>query len=110
MNRLNCWEYKKCGRQLGGINAGTMGVCPAFLERKLEGEHHGRSAGRACWVVAGTFCGNVPQGTFAEKYASCQQCDFYKLVKQEEGAAFRMSAVLLQKLREGDQPNSSRTH
>ena len=27
MNRKNCWEHFKCGRQTGGENTGKLGDC-----------------------------------------------------------------------------------
>ncbi len=100
MKKKNCWEYKNCGRELNGHNA-KDGICPATVESRLHGVHDGRRAGRACWVVAGTKCGGVVQGTFANKYGNCEKCDFYKLVQQEEGLKFRMSTMLLKMLKEG---------
>ncbi len=83
--KQNCWEFKQCGRESGGANVEELGVCPAATDEQLRGVHDGKNAGRACWVVAGTFCEGEPQGTFVEKYASCTQCDFYDLVLKEEG-------------------------
>ena len=74
---MNCWEYKKCGRQKGGVSADALGVCPAYTEKRLNGIHGGINAGRACWVIAGTFCSGEVQGTFAIKLGNCQKCDFY---------------------------------
>jgi hypothetical protein len=93
---MNCWEFKKCGRQEGGIMADVLGVCPAFTESRLNGVHGGTNSGRACWIIAGTFCGGKVQGTFAEKELSCLGCDFYKLVRKEEVAkgTFRLSPDL----------------
>ena len=99
MGKQNCWEMKRCGRQPGGANVREFGTCPASIERKLQGTHDGECAGRACWVIAGTFCGGREQGTFAQKYHNCETCDFYQLVKQEEGLKFKMSTMLLVKLR-----------
>ncbi len=81
----NCWEYKKCGREAGGKNAKELGVCPAFSEKGHHSKNGGRQGGRYCWKVAGTFCGGKVQGTWAMKMTSCSQCDFFKLVKNEEG-------------------------
>lgn len=94
---MNCWEYMKCGRELGGANAPEMGVCPAQTERKLNGVHGGSNAGRACWVVAGTMCGGQVQGSFAEKEKNCLACAFYKLVRQEERGkgTFKMTPDLV---------------
>jgi hypothetical protein len=64
--------------------------------------HAGENAGRTCWVVAGTFCGGQVQGSFAKKFENCEQCEFYRAVKQEEGMKFKMSVMLLAQLRGGN--------
>lgn len=97
--KLNCWEHKKCGRQPQGHHAHDMGVCPAAVESALDDVHEGTNAGRACWVVSGTFCQGKVQGTFAQKFKDCEFCDFYLTVRREEGGGFTFSAVLLTKLR-----------
>ncbi len=99
--KKNCWEFKRCGRQPGGLNERQLGVCPAALEEALDGVHDGTNAGRACWVVAGTLCGGAVQGTFGLKYKNCEQCDFYQITRTEEKVNFKFSAVLLAKLRSG---------
>lgn len=86
MPKQNCWEYKKCGRQPGGHRAQEMGVCPATTNQDLHSTHGGQSAGRACWVVAGSLCGGKVQGTYASKLLNCWRCDFMNMVKQEEDA------------------------
>jgi hypothetical protein len=96
--KRNCWEFKGCGREPGGKYAKDLGVCPAAQEKRLEGIHGGEKAGRACWVVAGTFCGGEVQGTFAKKLQDCQKCDFYELVKKEEGVTLQETSVLLEML------------
>jgi len=96
--RLNCWEHKRCGREKGGAHILDLGICPATEEKRLDGEHGGTNAGRACWVLAGTLCMGEVQGTFAHKYKNCEVCDFYKMVKQEEFPRFTLSAVLLRKI------------
>ncbi len=101
MKKRNCWEFKQCGREQGGKKAGELGVCPASTDGRLEGVHGGKKAGRACWVLAGTLCGGKPQGTYANKYKSCQLCDFYHEVKGEERMEFQLSIVLLRRLEAG---------
>jgi hypothetical protein len=81
MKKDNCWEYKKCGREPGGIKVHELGVCPATVEEGLDGTHGGKNGGRACWAVAGSLCGGKVQGTFAQKYGNCVICDFFKIVK-----------------------------
>jgi hypothetical protein len=63
---MNCWEFKKCGREQGGSNTNEFGVCPAFP-----------SHGKHCARVAGTLCGGEVQGGFTAKLINCMQCDFY---------------------------------
>jgi len=86
--KLNCWEYKKCGRQPGGAKEQERGACPAATDLTHEGENGGRAGGRYCWRVAGTLCGGKVQGTFAVKIMNCLDCDFFLRVSEEEGEAF----------------------
>ncbi len=62
--KLNCWEFKKCGRE-------KTGDCPAVRE----------NTGHICWMVAGTMCGGKVQGAFAEKVGNCKECNFYHYMK-----------------------------
>ncbi len=95
--KLNCWEFKKCGREPGGANY-QSGRCPAVEAYNLTGIHGGKRGGRACWVVAGTLCGDQIQGTFAKKFSSCEQCDFYKQVRDEEQGHYVLSLDILKKM------------
>ena len=97
MDKLNCWEYMRCGREVGGHNH-ALEVCPTAIARGLHKTHGGMHGGRACWIVAGTMCGGRPQGTFAEKFKSCTNCDFFKKVKSEEKMGLQLPNVLLKKL------------
>lgn len=83
-----CWEFKNCGREPGGARTGELGVCPAAADATGAGINGGQNGGRICWAVTGTFCGGTVQGTFAQKQLSCMNCDFFKLVKEEEGSKF----------------------
>ena len=85
--KTNCWEYMKCGREPNGRQAAELGVCPATIDESYDGINDGENAGRICWAVAGTCCGNEVQGTYAEKRKSCISCPFYKAVQEQEGAS-----------------------
>ena len=100
-SKLNCWEFKRCGRQAGGIHEQDLGRCPATMEESLDAVHDGVNAGRTCWIVAGTLCKGEVQGTFAQKFSNCKECDFYISVREEEGTSFELSAVLLARLIKG---------
>jgi hypothetical protein len=73
---MNCWEFKKCGREKGGAKAEELGVCPAYPKH-----------GKTCAKIAGTFCGGKVQGTFASKLANCLVCEFYKSPQYNKAAA-----------------------
>jgi hypothetical protein len=98
MPKVNCWEWKKCGRQPAGPKAAELGVCVAATESRVDGANSGRNGGRACWAIAGTLCGGKAQGTMAAKLSNCMQCDFYQLVGREEGANLVGSRELLRRL------------
>ena len=84
MVKLNCWEYKKCGREPNGANVAELGVCPATIEIRANGMNGGINGGRVCWSVAGTLCEGMVQGTYASKLGFCLKCDFCRLVLEEE--------------------------
>ena len=75
----------QCGREPGGHRAEALGGCPAAENRAFNGLNQGENAGRACWLVAGTFCDRKVQGSFARKKESCKNCDFYRKIHGEEG-------------------------
>ncbi len=64
---MNCWEFKKCGREEGGAKAQELGVCPVYPD-----------GGKKCARITGTLCGGEVQGTFVNKLSNCMKCDFYK--------------------------------
>ena len=81
---LNCWEYKKCGREPGGLNTETLGVCPASIKSEYDSHNHGKNAGRCCWMVAGTMGSGDVSCVCASKLMSCYDCGFFHLVQQQE--------------------------
>ena len=85
----------KCGRQEGGFNAEWLGVCPANIDKRLDGTHGGQNAGRACWLISGTLCYGDMQGSHAQKLDKCTHCDFYKSVEREEKLNFRIALQLM---------------
>lgn len=101
MGKQNCWESKKCGREPGGANTSTLGICAAATTVSLNGSHGGKNGGRACWVVAGTLCGGKVQGTFAAKLANCMACEFYTQVQTEERPKVIPSATLVRQMAGG---------
>ncbi len=96
--KLNCWEFKKCGREPGGSRVDELGVCPAAVEEKTDGIHFGKNGGRVCWAISGTLCGGKVQGTHAMKMGNCLNCDFYQVVQKEERPDFKTTSHILKKI------------
>jgi hypothetical protein len=97
---VNCWEFKKCGREPGGSKVSELGECSAAKEMKANGIHHGMNGGRACWCIAGTFCGGKVQGSFSQKLDNCASCNFFDLVQIEEGSEMIPATEIVSKLKE----------
>jgi hypothetical protein len=98
MTRLNCWEFRNCGREPGGRKVAERGVCPAAVETRTDGVNGGKNGGRACWAISGTLCGGKVQGTYAAKVGNCLNCGFYQKVQQEEKSRFETSVTILERL------------
>jgi hypothetical protein len=95
MRKINCWEFMKCGCELGGRKSKEFGVCSAAMEARLDGAHGGRSGGRSCWIIPNTLCYGKQQGLFSEKHPTCEKCGFFWTVKREEGLRLILAPVLL---------------
>lgn len=67
-----------CGREPGGEKVAEFGICRAAAEGFFDGTNSGKNGGRMCFAVVGSFCKSEIQGIFAKKYASCEDCSFYK--------------------------------
>ena len=96
MEKLNCWEYKRCGRGPGGEKVDELGACAAATEEKLNGVNSGVNSGRACWAVSGTLCGGRVQGVDEQKLIACLECDFYRVTVLEEGKSHSGLGEILQ--------------
>lgn len=89
--KKNCWEFTNCGRQSDGERVKEYGICPAFMETRLNGIHGGKNGGRACWIVKDTLCNGKIQGRFQEKFRNCKLCSVFQCVRDEEGPRFIIS-------------------
>ena len=95
MIKLNCWEFKQCGRQPMGDKVNELGVCPVAIETRAHGVNNGTNGGRACWAIAGSLCGGKVQGSYATKLGGCLQCDFFSEVRRQQAAKFVNSREIL---------------
>jgi methyl-accepting chemotaxis protein len=55
-----CWETKNCPTE-------RRNLCPAYPTQ-----------GNKCWMVTGTQCGGITQGSFSEKMANCRKCNVFQ--------------------------------
>ena len=83
--KINCWEYRNCGVEPGGIFAEIYGECPVPRMMKYDGVNGGRGAGRVCWKVMNNAALKEPF-ICRNSRISCFQCEFFIRVKNEEGA------------------------
>jgi signal transduction histidine kinase/FixJ family two-component response regulator/PAS domain-containing protein len=86
--KLNCWEFKECGREPGGSRFSELGACPAATNTACDSINNGKNAGRYCWKVAGTTGSSNVKCSCAERLPTCIECDFYKQVQDELSSAF----------------------
>jgi len=84
--KLNCWEFKNCGREKGGLMVNVLGECPVSLAMAYDGTNGGVAGGRNCWMVRDT---NRLARTEACPGQSCQVCEFYRRVRHEEKSVAR---------------------
>jgi hypothetical protein len=83
MGLQNCWEFKKCGREVGGQNIQDLGVCPVARSIQFDGANDGQNAGRMCWAILGTLCDGSIQADYEDKLHKCLMCDFYAITFSE---------------------------
>jgi len=82
-SKLNCWEYRNCGMEPGGIFSEIYGTCPVATMMKHDGVNGGRGAGRVCWRVKNKA--TAKNKVICRHYRqSCIHCDFYRRVHSEE--------------------------
>ncbi|KKR18296.1 MAG: hypothetical protein UU65_C0002G0269 [candidate division CPR2 bacterium GW2011_GWC1_41_48] len=93
MDKANCWEFHKCGRQPSGNKIDEYGVCYAAIDIVTNGTNGGKYGGRACWALSGTLCKGQAEGTIAKKIGCCKKCEFFKRVRKEEGDQFAVVSL-----------------
>ena len=84
-NKLNCWEFMKCGREPGGNKADELGICPVGTETSANSLNGGINGGRICWVIARTCCKDKVKCYVTQQISSCYDCKFFIQVTAEEG-------------------------
>ncbi len=89
--KLNCWQFKNCGREKGGLMSKTLGVCPVSQAMRCDGQNQGIAGGRVCWSIRNS--GNRLTRSGICSSSCCQKCEFYRRVLYEEAekTKFRFS-------------------
>ena len=65
-----------------------------------NGINGGKNAGRICWLISNTMCNGEAGASFEEMIKTCRKCDFYKLVKEEEGDKLSLPLDLIKEAHE----------
>lgn len=81
MNKYNCWDFMKCGRETGGARVDELGACPVSHEDSADALNGGFNGGRICWVMNGNGC----HDKLMRGKDFCFQCEFRYKVTLEEG-------------------------
>jgi hypothetical protein len=72
----NCWEHMECGREPGGKNQDSLGVCPVTKYHLADGFFCGRDGGGGCAFIVGSFS----PGEFEDQCGAnrdCKKCRYY---------------------------------
>ena len=85
MAKQNCWDFKKCGREQDGAKMSELGICAVAAATYLNGLHGGRNGGRACWMLSSGQDGRQVKGTVSAILGNGMKCEFFQIVKAEEG-------------------------
>ena len=96
--KKNCWEFKRCGNGPGAAKEKGKQTCPVPEMSLYHGLNDGTNAGRVCWIVADSVCHGDVQVTFRHKLEACEECDFYKAVREEEGIDLTLPLKVLEDL------------
>ena len=97
---LNCWEKTECGLQPGGYRVREHGICPVAIATKANSIHGGVNGGRACWAIEGTITFCKVQCKQDQNISSCEECDFYREVKSQEGFSYLQPGEILSRMKE----------
>ena len=100
MNKLNCWEFMKCGKGLSKNGNGKCNSCPVASETSGNALNGGINGGRICWIIAETCDNGEVQCSDLHRKDSCFQCEFRYKVMMEEGLlnVCKATGLLLDKL------------
>ena len=79
---MNCWEFKKCGREPDGENVSVFGGCPVPVAIGFDGINNGKNGGRSCWIIRESACEQIMRKCCVQELIECRQCGFYASVKK----------------------------
>jgi len=82
-SKLNCWEFRNCGLESGGVLSRVYGECTVPKVMKNDGVNGGVGAGRTCWSVVNS-CNSGCRPAGRKRRKSCLECEFHLRVISEE--------------------------
>jgi hypothetical protein len=81
VSKYNCWEFMKCGREVGGDRTDELGICPVSSFLSADGLNGGVNGGRICWIIEENGCNDK----LIHRKDFCFHCEFRFKVTNEEG-------------------------
>ncbi|MEW6054538.1 MAG: two-CW domain-containing protein [Nitrospirota bacterium] len=85
---MNCWEYKRCGKEHHDPEADAPAVCAAATDERFDRINHGTNGGRVCWLIRQIRAERKKKSI---AITHCCRCDFFRLVEKQEGLHFFVS-------------------
>jgi len=84
-NKLNCWEFMKCGKGPDSAINNGADICPVASAVIADGLNGGENGGRICWIISENYFKNKIQCSENKVSHSCYACEFRYLVTMDEG-------------------------
>lgn len=91
MRKLNCWEFKNCGRERGGVLTPVQGECPVASSWSYDGTNEGIAGGRVCWQIK-----MLPDNELEDNIcrgSDCKVCEFRRRVLYEGSVPSEMPVI-----------------
>lgn len=85
MDKLNCWEFMKCGKEPHGAHLKGSAPCPVAVESSAHGLNGGINGGRICWVINDILRQCDVNCSHVHHQSSCFSCEFRYKVTADEG-------------------------
>ncbi|MCI5148900.1 MAG: hypothetical protein D3916_05850 [Candidatus Electrothrix sp. MAN1_4] len=81
-SKIDCWEFKKCGREPGGKNIEKYGLCSLVVSLEDNKINNKRNGERLCWSLRESACEGIMRECCVNEIKECRQCTFYIFLQE----------------------------